>query len=663
MSLSIPQSAVNTFPSAAALFSNSGKASGESLIAQSNNPSGLGAKLAVRPSNETSAAGGAVRQEVKLASAAGRSESMAQAFAGNRVPKGTAQANVDMLLRYSGFKPPSKNPSLGERFWGNDWDKIGAALRVAGKSVNERNNPGFHFDEKSGSLLFANSKQGAQAFKSFMVKFTDLTTDRNGNYTKEAAKFIKEGLPLLSSQFGGTMVKELQKIEQEVKANENSGPVRYLTALSTISNVLQQVAAVRGGGRGTAPQVVRVQANQPQPTLVGKTGAASTQTPGGASNPAARDFPRPIPAVVNSVGRTKIPGTASLKVRQNFVPQTDLQQAQRSKPNRSASALPYKPGDPITGAISVRPGINLAKLGEFKTSSLADIAKRTGVPEGELRVLVLVRHGESLANKGNTFAGNNPGVVTQRGGFARPDSGTFTAMPNGEVLPPGGNISLSNLGKQQATDANVLVGNLRALYPIKTAMVSPVHRAQQTFDLMTKGQSPFEVTQTVPRIAERGMGRNVGNSKTTNQTDFTRSTAIKLDGGRQVGTVGGKKVAGDTAVTPNSEGGVNMARPISDQTGYEDPQTFNGRISLANNETVLPALIKGGVIETSHQYTIAATLKRIDPRIDTMKLGHGIPNGQPLVVFIREQPQADGKPPKLTVVEAGYYRGNAATNP
>lgn len=330
-------------------------------------------------------------------------------------------------------------------------------------------------------------------------------------------------------------------------------------------------------------------------------------------------------------------------------------------PNRATSAMPYKPGNPITGTISVRPGIDLANLGEFKTVSLAQIAKRTGVPEGELRVLVLVRHGESLANQGKTFAGNNPGVVTATGGFVRPEPGVFTAMPNGEVLPPGGNISLSDLGKQQATAANVLIRNLRDIYPIKTALTSPVFRAQQTSELMTAGQPPFETSQTVPGLGERGMGRNVGNSKTVNRADITRSADINLNaGGRQVGTVGGKKVDGDTAVPPNSEGGVNMARPISDQTGYEDVQIFDGRISSANNSTVLPALVEGGVIETSHQYTIASTLKRIDPQINTMSLGHGIPNGQPLVVIMRVQQQANGQEPKLTVVDAGYYKGNAA---
>ena len=186
-----------------------------------------------------------MRQEVKIASAAGRLEPMAQAFAGNRVPKGTAQAPVDTLLRYSGFAPPAKNPSLGEQFWGTDWQKVGAALRVAGDSVNKpelnkRYNPGFHYDEKSGSLYFANSKQGAQAFKSFMMRFTELTTDTNGKYSEAVKQFIQEGLPLLTAQFGDTMVKELQNIEQEVKASENSEPVRYLSALGTISNVLQQ---------------------------------------------------------------------------------------------------------------------------------------------------------------------------------------------------------------------------------------------------------------------------------------------------------------------------------------------------------------------------------------------------------------------------------------
>jgi hypothetical protein len=235
------------------------------------------ATLASRPPSALYSQGGTTRQDGKVASASGRSESMAQAFAGDRVPKGTAQATIDTLLRYSGFKQPPKDRSFIDKLVNsNDWNSVLAPLRVAASRVKQ-NNPGFHYDEKSGSLLFADSKQGAQAFRDFLTEFTDLTTDRYGKYTPAAKKFIDEGLPLLTAQFGDTMVTGLQDIEKKAKALENSGPVKFLNVLGVIGNVLQQVAAVRGGGRGNAPQVVRPAATQQSANPFPRTGASTPQ--------------------------------------------------------------------------------------------------------------------------------------------------------------------------------------------------------------------------------------------------------------------------------------------------------------------------------------------------------------------------------------------------
>lgn len=364
-------------------------------------PADLKKKLAVRPSNTLPPAAGAVRQDVRIASAAVRSESMAQAFANNRVIKGTAQAPVDMLLRYSGFAPPTKNPPLGEQFWGTGWKSVGAALRVAGESVNKpelnkRYNPGFHYDEKSGSLSFANSKQGAQAFKSFMMRFTDLTTDRNGNYTAAAKKFIKEGLPLLTAQFGGTMVKELQNIEQQVKASENSEPMRFLSALSTIGNVLQQIAAVRGGGRGIAPQVAR----------------ATLRLPGPA------DLPRPVNSLAPRGSRPIRPNAGSSLTTTNiafsaklFASQTQTEIAEHfanrtfgSAPGRSPTAYVYG-GHAKTGPFSGLSGKTSDELVASIESRCTELQSR-----GLLRPL-----GEGTGNKNRTYIYEPTGQIVRVG--------------------------------------------------------------------------------------------------------------------------------------------------------------------------------------------------------------------------------------------------------
>ena len=347
--------------------------------------------------------------------------------------------------------------------------------------------------------------------------------------------------------------------------------------------------------------------------------------------------------------RTLRSAAASPAVRQNVPPTTSLQQAQRSEVNRATNQAPYKPGGPITGSIGVRPGINLGKLGEYKLKSLDTIAKEQGIPREELRAVVLVRHGESEANRTGKFAGN---LVGQRI--------VVNGRVNGGWQYTDNQIPLSKLGEQQAREAGPLIAQLRDAYPITSAHVSPVKRAQDTLNLATEGQPRVAKTVTDNELAERGMGGYIGQDKLKNRPLDVQD--ITPGNGPQTGMVGPNKTPPSVPVETTAEGArPTPKRPIEDRTGYEDWGTFNGRIKSSFNKDILPDLINGGVLQVSHQYSIAAQLKRIDPRIDTASLGHGIPNGQPLVLMVRVQPQDKGAP-KLTVVEAGYYRGNPASS-
>ena len=356
-----------------------------------------------------------------------------------------------------------------------------------------------------------------------------------------------------------------------------------------------------------------------------------------------------------STGRTLRSAVASPTVRRTIVPTsvaaTPRTQSVRAMRQAQSAAQPI-----IKGKIAVRKGVNLAQLGDFKLQTLPALAKKYGVPEGELRVMVFVRHGESMANKTETFAGNVPGIRTPNG-WVRPQNDAFTSLPNGEVMAPGGQIPLSNLGQQQARDAAPLVQQLRQTYNIGSLSLSPVLRAQQTASLILEGQPRFQKASTVLAAAERGMGSYVGEQKNVHSGATLNNANIRLDG-RGGGYVGGAKTRGDTPVVPTAEGGrARPNRPVEDQTGFETVGTFEGRIAWAANSTILPNVVKSGDLQVTHQYSIAAQLHRIDPRIDTMKMGHGIPNGQPLVLIMRVQQRGNAEP-KLTVLEAGYYRGD-----
>lgn len=292
---------------------------------------------------------------------------------------------------------------------------------------------------------------------------------------------------------------------------------------------------------------------------------------------------------------------------------------------RSARQRVQLKNEPVAHTpITVRNGVNLSDLGEFQPKPIKEIAKENGVPESDVIVLALVRHGESEANKGKTTAGNEIGLRTDRG-FESPHPQQFTSLPSGEVLRPGGQVRLSELGAQQALDAGPTITKLQEMYGFNTAFVSPVLRAQETFNLATDSGSGFETVITVPGLSERGQGGKIGLSK--------------------VGPLPGDEVHSDPS------------RPITDRTGPESIPVFNERIELTFEKTLayLRANGNGNGLFVSHQFTMAAVLHAADPSIDVDKMGHDIPNGTPLVMILHKKQLNDGT---LTyeVLDAGYVR-------
>jgi broad specificity phosphatase PhoE len=293
----------------------------------------------------------------------------------------------------------------------------------------------------------------------------------------------------------------------------------------------------------------------------------------------------------------------------------------------AAASLPIKPIK-----VAVSPDYNLQDLSRrFVVRPLEDVARQHGVDTKDLRVLVLVRHGESKYNESALFAGNE---LTLGNGTAT-DPKTWYAFPPGpDGTPQGvmqGQVPLTEKGKQQAIDARPVIQQLQQQYGITTALLSPVHRAQDTFNLATEGGRGFDV-RTIPALMERGMGANVARPK--------------IDAGQ--------KVAPDPGAVPSEQ-----FRPLTDR-GFEAPEQFDIRLANAFSRDVLPALRQRHLVQVSHQFSIAAQLKAIDPSIDTMKLGHDIPNGKPLVLIMHVS--ESGRSTSFRVIDGGYVEPPVATS-
>lgn len=443
-------------------------------------------------------------------------------------------------------------------------------------------------------------------------------------------------------------------------ANATAHPGGFTVGVPTYKTPINSSAAFKKGFADASREISYAQLGASAQNIASGMAGIGNARPNVSVTPRQTTTTQVIPRTPSvskpgSTGRTLRSAAASPTVRKAIVP-TSVAATPRSQSVRAMRQAQSQVPTAIKGKIAVRPGINLGKLEDFKLQTLPAIAQKHAVPEGELRVMVFVRHGESMANKTETFAGNVPGIRTPTG-WVRSQSDAFTSLPNGEVMAPGGQIPLSQLGQQQARDAAPLIQQLRQTYDIKNSSVSPVLRAQETYRLATEGQPRFANSKTVFDLAERGMGAYIGSQKNVHGGNTLNNADIRLDG-RGGGFVGGVKARGDTPVVPTADGGRARAnRPVEDRTGFEDWSTFNGRIGSAFNRTVLPDVVNGSSLQVTHQYSIASQLKRIDPRIDTATLGHGIPNGQPLVVIVRVQQRGTAEP-KLTVLEAGYYRGN-----
>ena len=395
------------------------------------------------------------------------------------------------------------------------------------------------------------------------------------------------------------------------------------------------LAASGGGGRSS---VLAAEESTPGGTRSAGTGGAKDANPGEAVNmrfnPKTGSYEADLSATRiqssgrgGSLARTTQRPTSLARVNQGEVsPYSGQIAAMRPAPKitqRTANA-------PFNGSIAIRSGVDLSHPGTMPLRSLDAMSKAYGVPKEELRVLVLVRHGESEANAGKRYAGNEVGIQGTDGGFVDPHPQQFTALPTGEVIRPGGQINLTAKGQQQARDVAPVFLKAKQTWGIGQVQVSPVLRARQTFDLATNDGRGYQSVRIVQGLAERGQGSNIGRSK-----------------------------EGSSAPKPGDNLTVPANRPVTDRTGAESVQAFEARIGKTMREQVLPDLItaKDGpaIGQFIHQYTASGQLHTLDPSIDTMEVGHHIPNGQPLVIVFRVHAQPSGDP-SLTVLGAGYLR-------
>jgi hypothetical protein len=198
--------------------------------------------------------------------------SMKQAFDRNQIPSGAAAASLPVLAHAAGLNGPKDNSLWDKYITGNDRAHIVGFLHVAALSINQSdnpklNNPGFHYDPQSKSVMFADSKDGAGAFLQFMNEFTRLATNERGEYSDAAKKFINEGLPLLTAQFGPKLKAGLAEIAKENEATMNSGPMRFLQFMHGVEmllNVAQPAAMVK------RPRHVPVSKVTPLPAVASK---------------------------------------------------------------------------------------------------------------------------------------------------------------------------------------------------------------------------------------------------------------------------------------------------------------------------------------------------------------------------------------------------------
>jgi hypothetical protein len=206
--------------------------------------------------------------------------SMKQAFDRNQIPSGTATASLPVLAHAAGLNGPKDNSLWDKYITGNDRAHIVGFLHVAALSINKSdnpklNNPGFHYDPQSKSVMFADSKDGAGAFVQFMNEFTRLATNERGEYSDAAKKFINEGLPLLTAQFGPKLKAGLAEIAKENEATMNSGPMRFLQFMGGVETLLNLAQPAAMAKRPAAPKNKGREATRANPPAVSATSTAN----------------------------------------------------------------------------------------------------------------------------------------------------------------------------------------------------------------------------------------------------------------------------------------------------------------------------------------------------------------------------------------------------
>jgi broad specificity phosphatase PhoE len=276
--------------------------------------------------------------------------------------------------------------------------------------------------------------------------------------------------------------------------------------------------------------------------------------------------------------------------------------------------------------VSVAAGVDFVNPGEFKLKSLSDLAKKHGVPEGEIRILGQMRHGQSTANVAGAdgvrrYGGNQLGTYDSTGKFV---------VSNQQ-------IDLTATGRGQASEAAPLIRQLHEQYGIHTAIISPAPRSQQTHE-------PWAVGLKIDKV-------------------FSDPRSIEKGFGTYVGTPHQKSPDGGPAQLPTP----SRARPgQATDRGFDTWATFAHRTNQSFKDTYLPALASGAdgkvmTMATTHQYTVAYMLNHIASsagiKINPIEIGKGIPNAQPVVSVFRVYKDGNGIE-QYRLLELGYFKGN-----
>ena len=243
-----------------------------------------------------------------------------------------------------------------------------------------------------------------------------------------------------------------------------------------------------------------------------------------------------------------------------------------------------------------------------------------GVPQEAVLVReIMLRHGKTNANVAeNMFTFDGRTTI---------DQSLYSIDSNGQFVPDVPWFAGNKLGKHvQLIPA--ARNAARAMQPVlaeyflpntQMTLKSPVYRALQTYDLMTDGLINLPDDIVVNGLAEKGVGRNFGNPKTKNITNYVNSVDLNAPDGQP------KEYHPPAAVRypPNFkptpiEGIPFVQKPIDppwlstpDAYPGETNQVFLQRMVRTNQQIADLGYNNGNLMSFSHQYTIGGRQQNI----------------------------------------------------